>query len=84
MFRSRYEKAASKKRDGDADDADEESVNSEDEELSDHEGRVIKPTRPTTNNHYTLNLVPNAPMTKTDLPYTLSGLVPRVNLLVRR
>ena len=84
VFRSRYEKAASKQRDVNADDADEESVNSEDEELSAREGRVMRPARPTTNNHYTLNLVPNAPTTKTDFPYTLSGSVVWANLLVRR
>jgi len=73
VFRSRYEKAMSKRRDVDADDADEESVNGEDEELSDHEGRMMKPPRPMMNNHYTLNLVPSTPTTKADLPYTLSG-----------
>jgi hypothetical protein len=76
VFRSRYGKAAPKRRGSDTDDADEESVNSQDEEQSDREGRVIKPTKPTTtNNHYTLNLASSAPATKPDLPYTLSGSV---------
>ncbi|KAF9652057.1 hypothetical protein BDM02DRAFT_3109836 [Thelephora ganbajun] len=74
MSRSRYRNAALKRRDVDADDADEESVNSEDEEQSDRESRVIKPAKPmTTNNHYTLNLTPSALTVKPDLPYTLSG-----------
>ena len=75
MFRSRYGKAASKQHKVDAGDADEESVNSEDEEQSDREGRVIQATQPAMSNHYTLNLTPNAPESKLDLPYTLSGLV---------
>jgi len=75
VFRSRQGKAASKQHKVDADDADEESVNSEDEEQSDHEGRVTKATKPTTNHHYTLNLTSNAPAAKLDLPYTLSGSV---------
>jgi len=82
VFRSRYGKAPSK-HNIDADDADEESLNSEDEEQSDREGRAIIPTKPaTTNNHYTLNLASNVPPTKPDLTYTLSGSVLWLNLLV--
>lgn len=77
VFRSRLGKAASKQYNIDADDADEESVNSEvEEEKNDHEGRVMRLTQPaTTNNHYTLNLASSAPTAKPDLPYTLSGSV---------
>jgi hypothetical protein len=83
VFKSRYGKAASKQRDLDADDADEESTNSGDEEQSDREGRLIKPAKPaTTNNHYTLNLAPSTPMARPDLPYTLSGSVHWLILLV--
>lgn len=76
-FRSRYGKGASKQRDVDADDADEESVIDENEEQSDRGGRVMRHAGPmiTANNHYTLNLAPNTPTTKSDLPYTLSGSV---------
>lgn len=83
VFRSRNGKAASKQYNVDASDADEESLNSEVEgERSDHEGRVIQSTQPTTtNNHYTLNLASSAPTTKPDFPYTLSGSVLRSNLL---
>jgi len=82
VFRSRYGKATSKQHKADVDDADEESANSEDEEQSDHEGRVTMATKPTTNNHYTLNLTSNTPATKLDLPYTLSGSVLRSHLPV--
>jgi len=76
VFRSRYGRASSKQHNIDADDADEESVNSEDEEQSDRECRAINPIKPTTtNNHYTLNLASSAPTTNPDLPYTLSGSV---------
>ena len=81
VFKSRYGKATPRQRNVDADDADEESVNSEAEEQSDREGRVIQPTKSTMNNHYTLNLAPSAPTTKSDLPYTLSGSVLRLGLL---
>lgn len=74
VFRSRYGKATSKRHNANADDADEESVNSEDEEQSDHEGRVMQPPKSTaTNTHYTFNLASSAPTVKPDLPYTLSG-----------
>ena len=85
VFRSRYGKAASKQHNPDGDDADEESVNSEDEEHSEREGRVIKPTKlATTSNHYTLNLASSTPTARPDLPYTLSGLVlwPRILCVV--
>ena len=73
-LRSRHGKATSKQRNVDADDADEESVNSEDEEQSDREGRVMQPAKSTTaNNHYTFNLASSAPTIRQDLPYTLSG-----------
>lgn len=80
VLRSRLGKAASKQRDIDADGADEGSVINEDEEQSDREGRVTGHPGPTmtstrTNNHYTLNLASSAPTAKSDLPYTLSGLV---------
>ena len=75
MFRSRYGKAASTQHKAGSEDADEESANSEDEEQSDHEGRIIMATKPTTNNHYTLNLTSNTPVAKLDLPYALSGSV---------
>lgn len=81
VFRSRYGNAVSKKHGLDADDADGESVDSEDEQ-SDYETRVIKPPKSTTNNHYTLNLASTAPATKSDLPYTLSGSAFRSHLLV--
>jgi len=74
VFRSRHGKATSKQHNADADDADEESVNSEDEEQSDRGGRVMQPAKSmATNNHYTLNLASSAPTIKPDLPYTLSG-----------
>jgi len=74
VFRSRHGKATSKRHNADADDADEESVNSEDEEQSDREGRVMQPLKSTaTNTHYTFNLASSAPTIKPDLPYTLSG-----------
>lgn len=74
VFRSRHGKATSKHRNANVDDADEESVNSEDEEQSDRGGRVMQPAKSTaTNNHYTLNLASNAPTITPDLPYTLSG-----------
>lgn len=82
VFRSRYGKATSKRHKVNAGDADEESATSEDEEQSDHEGRVIIATKPTTNNHYTLNLTSNPPVAKLDLPYTLSGWVPWSRLAV--
>lgn len=73
VLKPRHGKAASKQRYVDADDADEESVNSGDEEQSDREGRVMHPTKSTTNNHYTLNLASSTPATNKDLPYALSG-----------
>lgn len=72
VLRPRYGKAASRQHNVNANDADEESVNSEDEQ-SDHEGPVMHPTRATTNNHYTLNLASSTPTTNADLPYALSG-----------
>ena len=75
MFRSRYGKGISKKHDMSVDEGDEESANSEDEERSDREGRLVRSTKPAMSNHYTLNLTPNTSSTKPDLPYTLSGSV---------
>jgi len=76
VFRSRYGAATSKQYNLDAEDADEESVNSEDEEQSDREGQMVKPTKSTTtNNHYTLNLASNTPTAEPNIPYTLSGSV---------
>ena len=87
VLRSQYRNAASKQRDVNADDTGEESVINEDEEQSDHEGRVMQHTGPTTttttNNRYTLNLAPITPTTKSDLPYTLSGSVLWSNPLAR-
>ena len=82
VIRSRYGKAASKQRDVDAGDADEESVINEDEGHSDHGGRMVGYTGPM-NNHYTLNVAPGTPATKSDLPYTLSGSVLSPNPLLR-
>ena len=83
VFRSRYGKTMSKRHNPDADDADEESLNSEDEEQNDREAMAIKPTRPTTtNNHYTLNLAQSASATRSDLPYTLSGSALLPHLLI--
>ena len=82
VFRSRHGKATSKQYNVNTDDADEESVNSEDEEQSDREGRVIVPAKSATNNHYTFNLASSAPPTKPDLPYMLSGWVSWPNMLV--
>lgn len=74
VFKSRHGKATSKQHNVDADDADEESVNSEDEEQSDRESRVMQPAKSTaTSNHYTFNLASNTPTINPDLPYTLSG-----------
>lgn len=81
--RSRFGKATSKQCDVDADDADGESAINEDEEQSNRQGRVIRHTGPTTtSNHYTLNLASATSTTKSDLPYTLSGLVYWSNLLI--
>jgi hypothetical protein len=74
VFRSRHGKATSKQHNVDAEDADEESVNSEDEEQSDREGRLMQPAKSTaTNNHYTFNMASSTHAIKPDLPYTLSG-----------
>ena len=81
VIRSRYGKAALKQRDADADDADEESLINEDEGQSDHGGRVVG-YMGRTNNHYTLNVAPSTPATKSDLPYTLSGSVLSPSLLL--
>ena len=85
VFRSRYGKTTSKEHDVDEGDAGEDSVINEDEEGSDREGRVMRHIVPTTrtNNHYTLNLAPSTPATKSDLPYTLSGSVLWSDLLAR-
>lgn len=82
VLRSRYGKGASKQRGVDIDDAYEESVTNGDEEHRNGEGRVVGHARLATaaNNHYTLNLAPIASTTKSDLPYTLSGLVSLLNL----
>lgn len=80
-LKPRHSKAASRKRNVSADDADEESVNSEDEEQSDREGPVMHPAKSTTNNHYTLNLASSTPTKNPDLPYALSGRVSWLNAL---
>lgn len=84
VLRSRHGKAALQKRDADPGDADEESVNSGEEEESDHESLVINTAKRTiTNNRYTLNLAPSALATEADLPRTLSGLAFPSNIFER-